>query len=721
MLGKRRGIQKVSFWLIIILALILLSFGVRLGVLFSRGIMLPQETWTSIKAATSEAWTYILGSFDSAYADNPTSFCFAIVVMLLIGIALWYLFYKHLPHKRKSFDIDDLPILEKFQLLLYICMLAIGITLGMEDSIGAKILSLELGVLTVTAAVWLVKVLQDVYVNPNSTDFAYFEQHKKSVLIKTTLLGIALVGLPLWIPDFWGFRIPQILQGQDLFGYYTAILSLTFISISVMSVLSDRTVVIYWENIAEGKLIKPVFGSFAAYTYYSIGSAIAAGICVVLNNSTAFIVFCTITITTIILLTYTMVDVYYDRESKKVQRKNELRMDEADYRWICESTDFFEKMQEPTAEELSRWSSEADVPQWLRDFRNKPWVLKLKETKWFCELLDINNKKEQPKERIDPCWLCKAKAFLDKKQMLSDATESSWIPRNKAKNTFDKMSKAAQKKYILNTYQDKQVGRKRYIDKMLLLCQNIHRANDEHDLTYLQEVHELYRKNISLFRHLEGKRVAHVLFSECEAQNWPLVMSSLQAHIANMTENQARDADPFIGNYWVAGKHWNQDESLWAALTTSEYLRDWLSTTSNDMMDVRELQEFLLLIIQRWILLYNDMVTHYNFANKTDACDYLQTVGNNAICIRTESGKTPDKKQVTKVFEAANIELLESSFVARLLRVLYIMLDNSKKIQERIPDHFSNFPLPQLFSPHMINLDFDENEIEFWNRYFSNK
>ena len=139
-----------------------------------------------------------------------------------------------------------------------------------------------------------------------------------------TLIG-AILGVTLWVPGAWGIvPLSAELPGSPL-DYYMGQLSLTFITISVMSMLSDKSVIIYWENVAEAKLIKPLFGSFAAYTAYSVTATVGAGISVLLDNDTAFIVFLSINVIIMILLTLTMVDVYYGRDQKRRQLAHKLQ------------------------------------------------------------------------------------------------------------------------------------------------------------------------------------------------------------------------------------------------------------------------------------------------------------------------------------------------------------------------------------------------------------
>lgn len=161
------------------------------------------------------------------------------------------------------------------------------------------------------------------------------ETFKNRLLLLVTLVGIGAVWYlsidPRWFVDDlkelfpnMNFRLPA---GGDLFGYYTAQLSLTFISISVMGVLSDNGVLIYWINASEERLIKPTFTSFAAYTYYSIGATIGAGVAVFAGLAPTFFAFFVVNILVLILLTSSMIDVYFGKEKTKKKLRDRLIKD----------------------------------------------------------------------------------------------------------------------------------------------------------------------------------------------------------------------------------------------------------------------------------------------------------------------------------------------------------------------------------------------------------
>lgn len=150
-------------------------------------------------------------------------------------------------------------------------------------------------------------------------------RQKTFVMWGTVLLFTAVIGCSFWIPGMWGWNLHRLVLQGDLLDYYIGQLSLTFITISVMSVLSEKSVVVYWENIAEAKLIRPLFRSFASYTAYSLAATVASGISVLLNKPLAFVFFFAVNVIVLILLTLTMVDVYFGRDRKKAVRAEFLR------------------------------------------------------------------------------------------------------------------------------------------------------------------------------------------------------------------------------------------------------------------------------------------------------------------------------------------------------------------------------------------------------------
>lgn len=152
---------------------------------------------------------------------------------------------------------------------------------------------------------------------------------KEGKLLKVSLVSL-LVGAVLYIiTGMLSKAIPGIssfftgLFGDGLrdtmINFYVSQLSLTFITITVTSSLSDTGNMIYWENIAEKKLITPTWTCFLAYTAYSFVTIVFSTVAVFPGrfNAPAFFLFFFLDIISLMLLTINMVDVYYNREEKK--------------------------------------------------------------------------------------------------------------------------------------------------------------------------------------------------------------------------------------------------------------------------------------------------------------------------------------------------------------------------------------------------------------------
>ena len=106
---------------------------------------------------------------------------------------------------------------------------------------------------------------------------------------------------------------------------YLSQLSFTFITISVMSVLSDSSVVIYWENIVKKKLIEPVWSCFHAYTTYSFATVLFGGIAALIGLPLIFLIFFVADIFVLMALTFSMIDVYFRHDEKALKLENEFR------------------------------------------------------------------------------------------------------------------------------------------------------------------------------------------------------------------------------------------------------------------------------------------------------------------------------------------------------------------------------------------------------------
>ena len=133
------------------------------------------------------------------------------------------------------------------------------------------------------------------------------------------LIVAPLGGIEGWMQATFG----DALYG-NLWSLWTAQLSLTFLSISVLSILSDRDHVIYWKDLVEERLLSPRFGCFAAYTYYSITAAVVSFVGVFFCCATLFLLSFLTNVVVLILLTDSILDVYFSKEKHMRKMRAQL-------------------------------------------------------------------------------------------------------------------------------------------------------------------------------------------------------------------------------------------------------------------------------------------------------------------------------------------------------------------------------------------------------------
>lgn len=142
-----------------------------------------------------------------------------------------------------------------------------------------------------------------------------------TAIVIGALLYCGLSMLSHFVPQIVDY-IAEVFGGDHIGGmidFYLAQLSLTFITITVTSSLSDNGNIIYWENIAEKKLIAPTWTCFLAYTCYSFITILYTTVALFFDghNALPFFAFFGINVIALFLLTINMVDVYYNRQEKK--------------------------------------------------------------------------------------------------------------------------------------------------------------------------------------------------------------------------------------------------------------------------------------------------------------------------------------------------------------------------------------------------------------------
>lgn len=122
---------------------------------------------------------------------------------------------------------------------------------------------------------------------------------------------------------------------------YLSQLSLTFITISLMSIFSDSNAIILWENIVKKTLIEPPASCFKAYFSYSFFYLFLSTVSLVFKFDTGFCIFFLFNILCLFDLSRTMINCYYDpnRKKKKVIKDFIKTIEEANLAILKKGTD----------------------------------------------------------------------------------------------------------------------------------------------------------------------------------------------------------------------------------------------------------------------------------------------------------------------------------------------------------------------------------------------
>lgn len=179
------------------------------------------------------------------------------------------------------------------------------------------------------------------------------------VLLISVFVGALIVGVFLYSPknnQFLKFaeiltniekKCCDILKGESA-GVFAAQASLTFISISVLSVLSDKDHIIYWKNIIESRLVEPPFRCFAAYTTYSITTIGISLFGLAFKNYSLVSIGFLLDIIVLVFLTKSMLDIYFARTRIKRQLEKDFIKSTQEEKDII-----FEKLQEYIVKAIS--------------------------------------------------------------------------------------------------------------------------------------------------------------------------------------------------------------------------------------------------------------------------------------------------------------------------------------------------------------------------------
>lgn len=149
---------------------------------------------------------------------------------------------------------------------------------------------------------------------------------KREYVVKDIIIGILLVGMILVgetvffryfksIEEYLLLVIPEGSELDLLLNQYT----ITFLIISLLSLLSGNRECIYWVDILEHKLILPLHRNFISLTIYSFLSMLAGTIAYVMCDKLLVLEFFFFDVVILIILTMKMVGVFF--EKAKIQQR----------------------------------------------------------------------------------------------------------------------------------------------------------------------------------------------------------------------------------------------------------------------------------------------------------------------------------------------------------------------------------------------------------------
>lgn len=152
-----------------------------------------------------------------------------------------------------------------------------------------------------------------------------WDDNPKMMTILTYLLGLILlflgrVGLGEAAKCFPAFMSCKDLLGLNIEDMLYTQISITFIVITLTSILSSNVKIVYWMDKVELELINPVFTSFSAYTMYIFACLTMSFVWTLYAKEYVWLSFL-LSIVVMSFLTLKMVNVYFG--SNKVKQKME--------------------------------------------------------------------------------------------------------------------------------------------------------------------------------------------------------------------------------------------------------------------------------------------------------------------------------------------------------------------------------------------------------------
>lgn len=168
----------------------------------------------------------------------------------------------------------------------------------------------------------------------------------KFVLMLYFIIGISVIGLFCFLLNsILGNKINfffEMLEGNG-FNYLATLsiqVSVSFIVVSVVTVLSQKNCIIYWQDIMSYKLIDPLLTNFNALASYVFADLLLSIFFVVIDSKMVYICFF-VTVLLIMLLSLKMMEVYFSREKIKNQMANQYAKERAHRKTSQKSLDLY--------------------------------------------------------------------------------------------------------------------------------------------------------------------------------------------------------------------------------------------------------------------------------------------------------------------------------------------------------------------------------------------
>ncbi len=151
----------------------------------------------------------------------------------------------------------------------------------------------------------------------------YDQESRNRERLLTTLVSlttIVLMTICHFVAPTWQMDIGL---GGHLLEMYLTQLSLTFITISVTSVLSDKSATLYWINLVEDNLIHPRYHCFYAYVLYSFAALLICGVAILYRQQVPFLIFFVFNVVILTILTFSMMTIYFSIDDKQRRAEDE--------------------------------------------------------------------------------------------------------------------------------------------------------------------------------------------------------------------------------------------------------------------------------------------------------------------------------------------------------------------------------------------------------------